>query len=101
MTLFRKPLKPFILGDLRLKSWRTLDPHVSDNDPTWQARCAQFWTLQGRLYGVVFSPFVFLVDNTEGVVSTYATVLEVLPGERTADHSRVPIASAEVASLRQ
>ena len=97
--MFRKPREPFIPGELRTKTWRSLEPHVTADDKRWQTRCQQYWTLQGRLYGVVFSPFVMLVDNREGFISTYATVLSLLPGERTADHSLVPVQSAEVESV--
>lgn len=99
MALYRKPKEPFIVGVLRTKTWRSLEPNLSQDDKRWQARCSQFWTLQERLYGVKMSPFAMLVDNNEGFVSTYSTVLEILPGERTDDFSRVPVESAQVPSV--
>ncbi len=101
MTLYRKPSQPFLPGELRVKSWRTLEPYTAENDPTWLARCQQYWTLQARLYGVVLSPFVMLVNSQDGFVSTYSTVMELLPGERTSDYSRVPVAAQEVPRLVQ
>ncbi len=101
MTVYRKPREAFEPGALRMKSWRTLEANIAQDDKTWAARCKQYWELQERLYGVRLSNFTMLVDNNEGFVSTYCVVLEVLPGERTADHSRVPIAAAGVGSLRQ
>lgn len=97
--MFRKPRQPFVVGELRTKTWRTLEPNVTEADKRWQTRCSQYWTLQARLYGVVFSPYVMLVDNREGFVSTYATVLGIIPGERTSDYSLVPVQSAEVPSV--
>lgn len=99
MATYRKPREPFVPGSLRTKTWRSLEPNISETDKRWGERCGQYWTLQARLYGVVFSPFVMLVDNQNGFISTYATVMEVLPGERTSDYSLVPISSAEVVSL--
>jgi hypothetical protein len=97
--MFRKPRQPFIPGELRLKTWRSLEPNVTADDKRWLARCQQYWTLQARLYGVVFSPFVMLVDNKDGMISTYATVTALIPGERTDDYSQVPIKSTEVDSV--
>lgn len=101
MTLYRTPKEPFVPGELRLKSWRTLESNIAQDDPTWAARCKQYWELQERLYGVKLSNFTMAVDNNEGFVSTYTVCVEVLPGERTFDDSRVPVAAAGVASLRQ
>lgn len=100
MATYRKAKDPFIVGALRTKTWRSLEPNISQDDKRWQARCSQFWTLQERLYGVRLSAFVMLVDNNEGFVSTYSTVLEILPGERTLDYSRVPVESAQVPSVQ-
>ena len=97
--VFRKAKRPFIKGELRTKTWRSLEPNIREDDKRWAARCAQYWTLQQRLFGVIFSPYVMLVDNKDGFVSTYATVMEVLPGERTSDFSRVPADGAEVPSV--
>ena len=99
MTLYRKAREPFIVGTMRTKTWRSLEPNISDTDKRWARRCSQYWTLQSRLYGVEFSPFVMLVDNKDGFVSTYSTVMAVLPGQRTEDFSLVPIQSAEVQSV--
>ena len=100
MATYRKPKEPFVVGEMRVKSWRILEPNVQDTDRRWRRRCQQYWTLQSRLYGVELSPLAMLVDNTNGAVSTYSTVLEILPGERTADYSLVPIESAQVESVR-
>lgn len=102
MSLYRKPKRPFVAGELRLKSWSTLPGlDVAPDNPMWAARCKQYWELQERLYGVKLSDFTMAVDNVNGFVSTYAVVMDVLPGERTSDHSRVPVESAQIASMHQ
>lgn len=101
MSLYRKPKRPFEIGELRMKTWRTLETTVSQNDPTWQARCEQYWNLQARLYGIRLSDIAMIVNNNEGFVSTFSVVMEILPGERTEDYSRVPVESAQIASMNQ
>lgn len=92
MSVYRLPRKgPILAGQLRSMAWRAiLPPVVSQDDPTWAARCKGYWERQERLYGVRLSDFMMILDAEEGAVSTFATVLEVLPGERTDDWSRVP-----------
>lgn len=103
MTVYRLPKEAPVPGQpsaLRLKTWRTLPGMViAQDDKLWAARCKQYWELQGRLFGWRMSDFTMIVDATEGFVSTYCTVLEVLPGERTADHSRVPVEATGVQSV--
>ena len=95
MTLYRAATHPFIPGELRMKAWSAiLPPVVAQDDPLWASRCKQYWELQERLYGVRLSDYSMVLNPDEGVVATYAVVLEVLPGERTADHSRVPVERA-------
>ena len=91
MTVYRLPRKgPIAKGQLRSMSWRAiLPPVVSQDDPTWAARCKGYWERQERLYGIRLSDFMMILDADEGTVSTFATVLDVLPGERTDDWSRV------------
>jgi hypothetical protein len=102
MSLYRKPKRPLVKGELRMKSWSTLPGlDVAPDSPMWAARCRQYWELQERLFGFRASDFSMAVDNENGFVSTYCVVLEILPGERTADYDRVPVASAQVASMHQ
>jgi hypothetical protein len=68
-----------------------LQPGVAVDDPEWQAKCKQYWELQERLFGFRASPFAMMVDNDIGAVSTFVTVMEVLPGPRTLDYSLVPV----------
>lgn len=99
MTIYRKPMHEPKVGDLRCKTWRTLPGlGLSPDDPVWAKRCQQYWELQARLYGWRMSPFTMAYDH-EGLVSTYSVILEVLSGERTDEHWRVPIESAQVAPL--
>ncbi len=99
MSLYRKPKEPAVVGDLRDKSWQTLPGmDVAPDDPVWAARCEQYWTLQSRLYGWKLSGYALSYDP-EGFVSTYTTIAEILPGERTDEHWRVPVESAQVAPL--
>lgn len=91
MAVYRLPRKgPIAVGQLRSMAWSAiLPPVVSQDDPTWSARCKDYWERQERLYGVRLSDFMMILDADEGTVSTFATVLDVLPGERTDDWSRV------------
>lgn len=97
--IYRQAKEPFVKGALRLKTWRTLEANLAQDDPTWSARCSQYWSLQERLFGVRMSPFVMTIDNDQGFVSTFSAVLEVLPGERTHDKSLVPVAAANLRSV--
>lgn len=91
MSVYRQAIHPYAIGELRMKAWSAiLPPVVAQDDPTWAKRCKDYWELQQRLFGVVLSDFMMIIDANEGVVCTYATVLDVLPGERTLDYSRVP-----------
>lgn len=101
MTLFRQSKNPLAVGQLRSKSWATLEAGIAPDDQRWGARCKQYWELQERLFGWRASDYGMLVDNETGHVSTYAVVLEILPGERTLDYSRVPVEAANVGRLTQ
>lgn len=86
-------------GELRFKSWNAMfEPPTGPDDVKWAARAKQYWELQERLYGLRLSDFALLVDEVDTtvgrapVVTTVVTVLEVLPGERTSDYSRVTAA---------
>ena len=98
-ALYRQPRKPFELRELRLKSWKTLEANIAQDDRRWAQRCEQYWRLQERLYGIKMSDYTMMIDNNEGFVSTAAVIVEILPGERTADFSRVPVEAAGVQSL--
>lgn len=92
MTLYRAPRKnAFEVGQLRSMAWSALLPAVvAQDDPTWRARCMEYWERQERLYGLRMSDFIMVLDAAEGVVVTWSTVLDVLPGERTSEWERVP-----------
>lgn len=95
MTLYRKPTRPFKQGQLRMKAWRALlPPTPRQDDPTWTERCKQYWELQERLYGIKLSDFTMILNANEGVVATYAVVMDIMPGERTLDIGRVPAVHA-------
>lgn len=94
--LYRLPKEPFEPGKLRTKTWNAqFEPPTGEDDIKWSARARQYWELQERLYGVRFSNFTMMVSEMQGgalshpLVTTVAVVLEVLPGERTFDYSRV------------
>lgn len=96
MSLYRAMKRPAQVGELRMRSWNaSLHPPAAEDDPLWVKRCKDYWELQARLYGLRMSDFAMLIGEEDGllgpfpVVSTYSTVLEVLPGERTSDYSRV------------
>lgn len=100
MTLYRRPKNDPTLGALRCKTWKTLPGmDVAPDNPLWEERCRQYWTLQGRLYGWKMSAFTMAYDNELGMVSTYCCITEVLPGERTEEFWRVPVESAQLQPL--
>lgn len=96
-NVYRQPRKgPIHVGQLRSMAWRAvLPPVVAQDDPQWTARCKEYWQLQERLYGLRMSDFTMIIDADEGVVVTFSTVLDVLPGERTLDYDRVPAARVQ------
>lgn len=99
MPLYRHAKEPFKVGSLRTKTWRTLETNLAQDDPKWNQRCSQYWSLQERLFGVRMSQFVMVADNSQGFVSTYSAVLGVLPGERTHDKTLVPVEAANLPSV--
>lgn len=77
------------VGELRMRSWRWIVPPTHDTDRVWAKRCKDYWDRQERIYGMRLSDFTMLIDWEGGFVSTYAVVLTVMPGERTANKQRV------------
>lgn len=76
----RNPAKP---GDLRRKAWRYLIAPASADDPVWAQRVADYWTLQGETYGLLFDERVdMIIDFDQGLVLSQARVVRVLPGRR-------------------
>ena len=76
-------------AELRMKTWRWLVAPISADDPTWSDRCKRYWKRQERIYGMILSDFTMLIDWDGGFISTYATVLAVVPGERSANKANV------------
>ena len=72
-------------GQVRHKMWRYLVPPSGEADPAWAKRCADYWELQERTYGVKMSNFTIAIDWIEGVVITYAVIERVLEGRRLTD----------------
>jgi cobalamin biosynthesis protein CobT len=81
----------FKVGQLRSRTWQTLEmvnqKDIDQLTPTgkkWIMRSEEYWERQMRKFGVVMSNHTTLVDNIDGVcfVSTFATVLAVMPGDR-------------------
>ena len=71
-----------VVGDLRVKSWRFLIPPSGEDDPVWAQRCREYWELQQETFGLKFSDFTMMIDYDEMIVTTAATILAILPGER-------------------
>lgn len=96
MTLYRATAQPLEVGQLRMRSWNaSLAPPRGDLDPVWVKRCEDYWRLQERLYGMKLGGYTLLVGEERSVlgpypvVSTYAVVTDILPGERTTDYRLV------------
>ena len=87
---YQAAAKPFRQGQTRKKSWRTLYG-TKATDKLWFERCAQYWRTQERKFGVKFNDFqIAMLDDpppapgapATTIVTTWATVAEVLPGSR-------------------
>lgn len=89
-TAYRPLKNPAYPGQLRAKTW-AMPFFLSEKDaenPLWEARCREYWERQEQLYGLRMSNFTNSVEPPDpktgkpAFISTYSTVLEVLPGER-------------------
>ena len=91
--LYRAMKRPATKGQLRTRTWQTLVPPVDEADPVWFKRCGDYWARQEKLFGLAMSPFRMIISAVDGVVyvSTYAVVLDILPGLRTTDWSKVQV----------
>lgn len=87
---FKRASKPFRVGQTRMKSWRGLYG-TQASDPMWFKRCSDYWALQMGTYGVKFNDFQIkvLADPARqagapdtAIITTWATVAEILPGQR-------------------
>ena len=90
--VFRPMAHPARLGELRSKTWEIpvyLGPG-DETSPHWHAKIAAYWERQMQLYGIVMSDFTIAIEPPDPAtgkppfLSTYATVLAILPGERHA-----------------
>ena len=80
---FEQARTPFKVGQLRSKTWRA--PFTNGLTDIWRRRCMEYWERIEKRYGVIFSePRNDWVDDPiEGpCVSTFATPLAIVPGER-------------------
>lgn len=81
----------FMPGQLRTMTWKTLElVNQKDLDERkgygleWAKRCDAYWERQMRKFGVVVGDFTMVADMIDGTcfITTAATVLAVLPGDR-------------------
>lgn len=81
------PMKnPAYEGELRAKSWKLVIYDESmERSPLWAQRAKDYWERQERKFGLVMSDFTLTVGNfpeTGPVITTFSTVLRILPGRR-------------------
>lgn len=69
-------------GQVRSMSWR--EPVIALPFDLWKQRVADYWALQGVLYGFRVDPIMLWRETVGGapVICTVATVVDVLPGRR-------------------
>lgn len=81
---YRVAAVPLKAGQTRRIEWRYLIEPSGDDDPVWRNRVKDYWARFERLYGAVLyrDAIVVRVDRQRGVVSTWAAIKAVLPGER-------------------
>jgi hypothetical protein len=82
MAIYRFTKQPYVIGRVHHKAWRWLIPPTDEDDPVWAARAKDYWELQQETFGVKFSDFTLAIDWDEGVVISFAMLLDILPGER-------------------
>ena len=71
---------PFVLGKLYTKTWRA--PGVHGVNETWAKRCREYWERVEQRFGYVFSDHRNAFDDATLTITTYATPLVMLKGER-------------------
>lgn len=88
--VFRAMRSPAVPGELRTRTWRLplFQGGKEEHDPLWIDRAADYWQRQMMLYGYVVGDFTLMADVVDNVpvITTAATVLAVLPGERVDDY---------------
>jgi hypothetical protein len=71
---------PFELGMLYSKTWAA--PFVNGVNQTWAERCRGYWDRLGERYGYVFSDHRNAYDEITATITTYATPIALLKGDR-------------------
>lgn len=84
-SVYRYTRNPVKIGQIRHKTWSWLLTPDGDYDPAWVKRSKDYWELQQETYGLKFSDFTLVVDYPTRTVTTWAVLLDVLPGERQID----------------
>lgn len=91
VATFAAPEHGFVVGQLRTRSWQTLELITQEDvdKPTergmvWLKRADQYWERQMRKFGIVVGNGVVMVDVIDGktIITTAAPVLAVMPGDR-------------------
>lgn len=85
---FEKPRKPYAVGGLYSRTWTA--PFVHGVTETWAARCRGYWERVEQRFGLILSDHRNAYDEATGTITTFATVLMILPGERyvAGEHSK-------------
>ena len=71
---------PFVLGKLYSKTWQA--PFVHGVTQMWADRCRGYWERVEQRFGYVFSDHRNDYDPHTGTITTFATPLGMLKGDR-------------------
>lgn len=77
---FKRMKNPTKVGQLKAMTWKA--PFVHGVNQVWANRCRDYWDLQERTYGVIYSDHRNAYDEMTSTITTFATVLAIVPGER-------------------
>lgn len=85
---YRKPRRPYVPGEARIKCWRL--PIITGDEaenPLWQRRAREYWARQSQLFGIEFHDNVTLQvdifpEQQLAVITTSALIIRIMPGER-------------------
>lgn len=93
--VYRAMERPAYVGEIRMKSWRTVGVYVAPGlgqkageltpDDTEMQRVGEYWARQRELYGYDFDTVkvqVDIIDVDGPILTSSVKVTRILPGER-------------------
>lgn len=77
---YETPKKPFAIKTLYTRTWQA--PYVHGVNETWAKRAFEYWERIEQRFGVVMSDHRNAHDEETGTITTFATCIAILKGER-------------------